>query len=88
MTTYPVYRATLGGSADFMAHSTMLVAARNKREAKRLLVARQNWRSNTLGKMVRYSPEFRTYVLDDNAIERVTSIRATKLGWMMSNNNF
>jgi hypothetical protein len=81
MITYPVYQATFGGSSDCMCHVRVRVAAKDKRDARRKLLAIQNTRSNTIGKMVRWSDVHKTNVLDDTAIILVRELRTTAPDW-------
>ena len=79
MKTYPIYEAKFLGSSDCMCAVNVRVAARNKRDAAKKLLAIQNARSNTIGPIGRWSEEYKTNVRDETAISIVKETRSTKL---------
>jgi len=81
MITYPIYQATFGGSSDCMCSVLVRVAAKDKRDARRKLVAIQNERGSTICKIVRKSDYLNALVHDDTAITLVRELRATAPNW-------
>jgi hypothetical protein len=87
METYPIFKATFGGSSDYMAQPEISLAAE---DAESALEKFRDWDSRTaglcgtVGNLIYLSPNYgwvRPAEITEGHIKLVKDLRATRLDW-------